>query len=88
MFSLIIAILLQIQPIPDPVPNGDDVVGGPLESLIERFESRLNERNDTEDVRYHGLRSMLQELRDRPQSDATILFPRINDAIEHIQSVR
>lgn len=81
MLNIILALLLQVQPIPDLAP---DAFGGPLESIREW----MTERADTEDVRYHGIRTMLEQIRNKPDSDPTVLFPRINAAIEEIKQTR
>lgn len=81
MLCLILAILLQIQPVPDPAP---DAFGGPLESLREWMAKRA----DTEDSRYHGIRSLLEQIKNRPEVDTSPLFPRINAAIDEIKLAR
>jgi hypothetical protein len=79
MMSVLLAIALMMQTAP-----ADDVVGGPFESLREW----MSERADTEDTRYHGIRSMLEQIRNKPDSDPTVLFPRINAAIDEIREAR
>jgi hypothetical protein len=59
MFCLILAILLQIQPVPDPVPNGD--FGGPLESLREWIDSRFAQTDERLEKMEGGL---FQSMRD------------------------
>jgi len=59
MFAVILAMLLQIQPIPDPIPNGD--FGGPLESLIERFDARFKDTDERLEQMEGGL---FQSVRD------------------------
>jgi hypothetical protein len=81
MLNIILALLLQVQPIPDAAP---DAFGGPFESLREWMQKR----SETEDVRYHGIRSMLEQIRNKPDSDPTVLFPRINAAIDEIREAR
>ena len=81
MSILILALVLQVQPIADPAP---DAFGGPFESLREWMAKRA----DTEDVRYHGIRAMLEQIRNKPDSDPTVLFPRINAAIEEVRQAR
>ncbi len=81
MLAIIAALLIQFQ----VATPADDVVGGPLETIREWMETR----EKTEDTRYHGMRSILEQIRDRPQqADASIVFPRISEAIQEIRQSR
>ena len=63
MFLAILLTLFQVaQPIPDPVPNGNDVVAGPFD-LFERFASRFDRSDQDSQRQYHGLLSGIGDLR-------------------------
>lgn len=104
-FAIILALLLQVEPIPDPVPNGD-VFTGPLESLREAIVERLDKRaaedkelmqglldrwkehDGTDAARYHGLRGLLEEIRNRELPDNAPLFPRFAELRADIKAAK
>ena len=74
----ILLLLLQIQPVEGPL----------IDSIGARIEARLQSNEASNDTRYHGLRGIMEEIRDRPQADNSALFPRIGQAIEEIKASR
>ena len=77
MLAIIFALLLQAEPVQGPL----------IDSIAARIESRLEANEATSDTRYHGLRNMLQELRDRP-TDHTALFPLLNSLVKESKAAR
>jgi hypothetical protein len=87
MLSFALAMMIQVAPVPDDVPNAP--VGGPIaDAIMERIEARMAANETTEATRYHGLRTLIEELRDRPQVDHSGLFPGIQEAIKEARAAR
>lgn len=55
-----------------------------MQGLLERWK----EREGTDAARYHGLRGLLEEIRNRPQVDVEPLFPRLNAMLQELQAAR
>jgi hypothetical protein len=68
----------------DRLRRRDDTTAQEFASIREWFK----QREDHETQRYHGLRGLLEQIRDRPPADNNAWFPRIAELRADIQAVK
>jgi hypothetical protein len=90
MILAIVLTLLQIaQPIPDPVPNGDEVVAGPLDNLLQGWiDKRLERTEQASDRQYHGLLSGVKEAVANGRESIQSSLQASKDARDALQAAR
>lgn len=75
---------VEMQGLLDRLRQRDDTTAQEFASIRDWFKTR----EESESQRYHGLRGLLEQIRDRPELDTSGLFPRIAELRSDIKAVK